>query len=424
MKKIAVIGSGISGLTCAHYLQNDFDVTVFEKNDYVGGHTATKTVSVAEGEFDIDTGFIVFNDWTYPNFIRLLNSLGVDSLATDMGFSVSCENSGLEYSGTSLATMFAQKKNWFSLKHWRFIKDIVKFNKISKERLEQGELPEDLTLGEYVKELNMSQRFVEQYIIPMGAAIWSSGLAKMYEFPALYFIRFFKNHGLLNIEDRPQWSVIRNGSKSYVNALLEQSSFTVRCTSKIQSVIPAEDNMSNNWLIRLDNGEECEYEHVIFACHSDEAMALLPEQKSDARDILSKISYSNNEVVLHTDQSLLPTLRTTWSSWNYKIRSGQTETATLSYSMNILQRLNCQTQFIVTLNDTNSIAEEKILGQYQYAHPVYDKGTLEAQAQRNTINGKDNLWFCGAYWYAGFHEDGVRSGLDVVKALGVDIEIL
>lgn len=418
-QRIAIIGSGISGLACAFYLQDKYDVTLFEKNDYVGGHTATKTVNVEEGEFNIDTGFIVFNDWTYPNFKRLLAQLQVDSIETEMGFSVSCEKTGLEYSGGSLGTFFAQKWRLFSPKHWRLVLDILKFNKQSKVALEQGRIDESLTLGDYIKELKLSPLFSTHYLIPMGAAIWSSGLQQMYDFPALYFLRFFKNHGLLNVNHRPQWSVVKGGSKSYVEKLLAASNFTVNTSHSIQRVERDELQVR----VISDKGVET-FEQVIFACHSDEALALLASPSASEQQVLGNLKYQNNEVVLHTDTRLLPKLKNTWSSWNYKIRKGNSEYATLSYSMNILQRLECKTEFVVTLNDTASIDEQKILGVYQYSHPVYNRGTLESQGRRAEINGKHRSWFCGAYWYAGFHEDGIRSALDVVNGLEVDIAIL
>ncbi len=418
-QRIAVIGSGISGLACAFYLQDKYDVTVFEKNDYVGGHTATKTVSVDEGEFQIDTGFIVFNDWTYPNFNRLLRQLLVESIDTEMGFSVSCDATDLEYSGGSLGTLFAQKRRLFSPKHWRLVLDILKFNKESKIALEQGSIDESLTLGDYIQQLNLSKSFATHYLIPMGAAIWSSGLQQMYDFPALYFLRFFKNHGLLNVNDRPQWSVVKGGSKTYVEKLLGASTFTVKTSLPIQRV---ERDESEVRLITQQGVQT--FDQVIFACHSDEALALLASPSESEQQVLGKLQYQNNEVVLHTDISLLPRLKSTWSSWNYKIRKDTSEYATLSYSMNILQRLECKTEFVVTLNDTASIDDEHILGVYQYSHPVYNRGTMEAQGRRAEINGKHRTWFCGAYWYAGFHEDGIRSALDVVNRLEVDIAIL
>ena len=419
MKRLAIIGSGISGLSCAHYLQHEYDVTLFERNNYVGGHTATKTVVVDEGEFDIDTGFIVFNDWTYPNFNRLLSQLSVESLDTEMGFSVSCDLTGLEYSGGSLMTLFAQKKNLLSMKHWRLIRDIIKFNDRSKQVLAEQSLDESITLGQYLQQLELSQHFSDKYLIPMGAAIWSSGLSQMNDFPALYFLRFFKNHGLLNINDRPQWSVVKGGSKSYVDAILERKTFNLELNANIESVTSQADSVQ----IIID-GKSLNFDEVIFACHSDQALALLAEPNEHHNNVLGRLKYSDNEVVLHTDTSLLPKLESTWSSWNYKIRADALETPTLSYSMNILQQLTSKTQFVVTLNDTARIEPEKILGRYHYSHPVYTRGTIEAQQLRSTINGKDGLWFCGAYWYAGFHEDGIRSALDVVNDLGVSIEIL
>ena len=422
-KRIAIIGSGISGLTSAYYLQSKYDVTVFEKNDYIGGHTATKSIKLIEGTFNIDTGFIVFNNWTYPNFIRLLNEIGVESNDTEMGFSVSCDNTGLEYSGGSFSSLFAQKKNYFSFKHWRLILDILKFNRISKQRLTSNSLDESITINEFIDQLKLSRQFREKYLIPMGAAIWSSGIEQMGEFPALYFLRFFKNHGLLNITDRPQWKVVKGGSKSYVDKLLQQSQFITKKNATVVSV------SSKQGIVELtvdaDTGQVKEhFDHVIMACHSDQALSLLAEATHEQKNVLNKLAYANNEVVLHTDVGLLPATRFTWSSWNYRIRSESTQLATLSYSMNILQGIKSNTQFIVTLNDTKNIDPKAILGIYQYSHPVYSLGTILGQSLRSDINGKDNIWFCGAYWYAGFHEDGVRSALDVVNALGVDVDIL
>ncbi|PWK50019.1 NAD(P)/FAD-dependent oxidoreductase [Pleionea mediterranea] len=419
MKRLAIIGSGISGLACAHYLQHDYDITLFEKNNYVGGHTATKRVVVDEGEFDIDTGFIVFNDWTYPNFNRLLKQLSVDSIDTEMGFSVSCDESGLEYSGGSLMTLFAQKKNLLSIKHWRLIRDILTFNKRSKQVLLEQSLDESVTLGQYLKQIGLSKHFSEKYLIPMGAAIWSSGLAQMEDFPALYFLRFFKNHGLLNINDRPQWSVVKGGSKQYVDEILNRKNFHLQLNSNIESVVSQSDGIAVQ-----QNGSSQIFDEVIFACHSDEALALLNQASEHQKNVLGRLNYSDNEVVLHTDTTLLPKLKSTWSSWNYKIRNDASQSPTLSYSMNILQQLTTDTEFVVTLNDTDRINPDKILGRYQYSHPVYTRGTIEAQQLRSTINGVNNMWFCGAYWYAGFHEDGIRSALDVVNGLGVNIEIL
>jgi predicted NAD/FAD-binding protein len=284
--------------------------------------------------------------------------------------------------------------------------------------LEQS-LDESVTLGLYLKQIGLSKHFSEKYLIPMGAAIWSSGLAQMEDFPALYFLRFFKNHGLLNINDRPQWSVVKGGSKQYVDEILNRKNFHLQLNSNIESVVSQSDGIAVQ-----QNGSSQIFDEVIFACHSDEALALLNQASEHQKNVLGRLNYSDNEVVLHTDTTLLPKLKSTWSSWNYKIRNDASQSPTLSYSMNILQQLTTDTEFVVTLNDTDRINPDKILGRYQYSHPVYTRGTIEAQQLRSTINGVNNMWFCGAYWYAGFHEDGIRSALDVVNGLGVNIEVL
>jgi uncharacterized protein len=423
MKKIAIIGSGISGLVSAYYLQKTHQVTLYESNEYIGGHTATKTVSVDEGTFDIDTGFIVFNDWTYPNFIRLLNELDVEWLDTEMGFSVSCESTGLEYSGGSLATLFAQPSNLFKPKHWKMLRDILIFNKASKQGYIDDSIDESLTLGDYILQLGLGQQFRDKYIVPMGAAIWSCGLDAMLDFPARYFVRFFYNHGLLNVNERPTWRVIKGGSHQYVKKLLEALEVDIKLATPVVSVASQPDggvivtSQSNNGQNPNLQKDQAHFDEVIFACHSDQALSLIEAPNEQQQQVLSALPYQSNEVVLHTDTKLLPKRKSTWSSWNYRLKQHQPDRAVLTYDMNILQCLDSQTQFCVTLNDTESIDPNKILGSYHYMHPVYNKGSIAAQSRRSDINGKANLWFCGAYWYSGFHEDGVRSALDVVSAI-------
>jgi uncharacterized protein len=418
MKKIAIIGSGISGLVSAYYLQKTHQVTLYEANEYIGGHTATKTVTVDEGSFDIDTGFIVFNDWTYPNFIRLLKELNVEWLDTEMGFSVSCESTGLEYSGGSFATLFAQFGNLFKPKHWKMLSDILAFNKVSKQAYVDDSIDESMTLGDYIKHLGLGDEFRDKYIVPMGAAIWSCGLDAMLEFPARYFIRFFYNHGLLNVNERPTWRVVKGGSHQYVKQLQQALDIEIRLATPVISV----DSQSDAGVIVTSQSNDSEadishYDEVIFACHSDQALKLIDSPNTQQQQVLSALPYQSNDVVLHTDISLLPKRKNTWSSWNYRLKREQPDRAVLTYDMNILQCLNSKTQFCVTLNDTSSIDPSKILGSYQYMHPVYNKGSIAAQSRRSEINGQENLWFCGAYWYSGFHEDGVRSALDVASAI-------
>jgi Predicted NAD/FAD-binding protein len=415
--KIAVIGSGISGLTTAYLTNREHDVHVFENDSRIGGHTATKDVTVNGKTQSIDTGFIVFNDWTYPNFIRLMTELGVQSKPTEMSFSVSCEQTGLEYGGSNLGTLFAQKRNLFNLPYLKMLKDIVAFNKDAISDLEAGALKEGITLGEYLKEKGYGKKFASHYLIPMGAAIWSSTLEEMMSFPLVFFVRFFKNHGLLSIKDRPQWRVIEGGSAAYLAPLTASFKDKIRT----QTVINRVQRDDAGATLFFEKGGEEHFDQVVFACHSDQALTLLGEDASQQeKDILSAIPYRENEVVLHTDVGLLPKRKKAWSSWNYLLGSDSKRPPTLSYDMNILQHLDePDTTFVVTLNRGDLIDPSKILGRYCYAHPVFSLAGIDAQARWHDINGVNNTWFCGAYWRNGFHEDGCWSGVRVAEGLGV-----
>lgn len=413
--KVAIIGSGISGLTSAYLLQQKHEVTVFESAQRIGGHTATVEVQEEGGTRGIDTGFIVFNDWTYPNFIRLMDEIGVASRPTEMSFSVSCQRTGLEYGGNNVNTLFAQRRNVFNFPFLGMLKDILRFNKEAIQDLESGELREGVTLGEYLKEKGYGARFASHYLIPMGSAIWSSTLDEMMEFPLVFFVRFFKNHGLLSVNDRPQWRVIEGGSSAYLQPLVESFHDTIRLGVQIKQVQRAADHV----VIQLEDGSEEVFDQVVFACHSDEALALLADPTHDEKEILSAIPYRNNEVVLHTDTSMLPKAKLAWSSWNYHLGEDQTKPATLSYNMNILQHFTSDTTYVVTLNQTDLIASDKILGRFNYAHPTFTLEGIKAQDRWPEINGVNNTWFCGAYWRNGFHEDGCWSGVRVANGLGV-----
>ncbi|GGY75435.1 amine oxidase [Cellvibrio zantedeschiae] len=415
VKKIAIIGSGISGLTAAYYLNKHFDICLYEADSRLGGHTATKKVHVQGQDYLIDTGFIVFNDWTYPNFIHLMNELGVESQATDMGFSVFSPEQHFEYAGTNLATLFAQKRNLFSLKHWRMLRDIVRFNKEAVIDLDEGNLAPNESLGNYLRRKNYSDAFVERYLIPMGSAIWSATQGVMLAFPLEFFIRFFKNHGLLNITNRPQWRVIKGGSFAYIDPLTKSFKDKIKLNSPVTRAIRNKASVSI-----ICNGESNEFDEVVFACHSDQALAILTDASDDERTLLGNIHYQKNSVVLHTDTRLLPQRKTTWSSWNYLLQRNNSLPPILTYSMNILQGIKSATEFCVTLNADDKIDPQKILGKYEYSHPVFSQEAMEAQAAWPLINAVNRTWFCGAYWFNGFHEDGVKSALRVVKALGVD----
>ena len=413
--KVAIVGSGISGLTAAYLLSQKHQVTVFEADEYIGGHTATKNVQYGGKQYAIDTGFIVFNDWTYPKFQKLLGELKVDYKPTEMGFSVTNDATGLEYSGTNLDTLFAQRKNIVSPKHWQMIRDILRFNKQAIIDVESGQLPKGMLLGEYLKKNNYSDSFVHNYLIPMGAAIWSASTDGMQAFPLEFFVRFFKNHGLLSVNDRPQWHVIRGGSRAYLAPLIENFKDSIHTNTPVDSITRHDNGVS----LANAQGLNENFDHVIIAAHSNQALAMLDDPSEQERSVLGNITYQDNEVVLHTDQSLLPRAKKAWSSWNYRIKKTQTNLPVLTYSMNILQGIEAPVEFCVTLNDTQSIDAEKIIGQYTYAHPVFSAEAVEAQARWTEINGVNRTWFCGAYWQNGFHEDGVKSAVRVADGFGI-----
>ncbi len=414
--KIAVIGSGISGLTSAYLLSKEHEVHVFERDERIGGHTATKDITLDGVDYSIDTGFIVFNDWTYPNFIRLMDELGVNSKPTDMSFSVSADAQNYEYSGTSISTLFVQWKNIFSLKHWRMIKDILRFNKEAIADLDNNQISQDMTLGQYLTENNYSKHFIDYYLIPMGCAIWSASIKDMMDFPLYFFVRFFKNHGLLSVTNRPQWRVLEGGSKSYLDPITQPFKNNIHCNSVIDKV----ERHSDKVVLHFHDQPSLTFDQVIFACHSDQALALLADPDDAEKDILSAIPYLDNEVVLHTDKAMLPKQEKAWSSWNYLLDKSQQDQAVLSYNMNILQGIQSDHTFCVTLNATEKIQSDKILGRYHYAHPSFTLAGIAAQARWSDINGVNRTWYCGAYWKNGFHEDGCESGLRVATALDIE----
>ncbi|SDJ66276.1 hypothetical protein SAMN04488540_11169 [Ferrimonas sediminum] len=417
-KRIAIIGSGISGLTCGHMLHRHHDITLFEAADTLGGHTATVEVKVDGRSWAIDTGFIVFNDRTYPNFRRLMAQLRVPSQATEMSFSVHNPTSGLEYNGHSLSTLFAQKRNLLSLPFLTLIREILRFNRLCKTELRDNTLGSDETLGQFLAAHQFSDYFAEHYILPMGAAIWSSSLTQMRDFPLLFFIRFFDNHGLLNISNRPQWYVIRDGSREYIGPMIKGFEQQIRLATPVASVTRLDDGVA----LTLDDGGKEVFDEVIFACHSDQALALLADASEQEQQVLGAIRYKDNQVVLHTDTSLLPQRRAAWAAWNYRLNRDPGLPAQVTYNMNILQRLEQSAPtFCVTLNQGADIDSAKVLRTFSYAHPVFDRASLAAQAQRDSICGQRRSHFCGAYWYNGFHEDGVRSALDVCARLGITL---
>ncbi|RUO40963.1 FAD-dependent oxidoreductase [Pseudidiomarina aestuarii] len=421
--KIAIIGSGIAGLTSAWLLHRKHDVTVFEKNDYIGGHTHTIDLEKDGQAYAVDTGFIVFNDRTYPYFRALMREIGVDWRDTEMSFSVRDPLSGLEYNGHNLNTLFAQRSNLFKPSFYRLLSGIVQFNKAAKSAYEKGgDALDTVTLGEFIAEQNLSQDVSDYYLLPMVAAIWSASLQEAEQFPLGFFLRFFNNHGLLNISDRPQWATIVGGSSAYIPKLTAGFADQIRLNSKISRVQRREQEQDSVLIEFVDRQPES-FDAVIFACHSDEALDLLADPDAAERDVLTNIPYQMNDVVLHTDTRLLPRAQRAWASWNYLLHHGEqarTRPSSVTYNMNILQGVESPHTFCVTLNNTAAIQPDKIIGQYAYSHPVYSVASMAARQRRHEINGHRQTYFTGAYWYNGFHEDGVRSAVDVARMLGSD----
>ena len=492
-KRVAIIGSGVSGLTCAHYLTqpsliNKYHVTLFEANDYIGGHVNTIDVRMQKGKKEkelftkdksvessaIDTGFIVFNERTYPNFFRLLNELQVPFQVTDMSFSVKNTARNFEYNGHTINTLLSQRKNILSPKFWHFIKDILQFNKHIKGLRQQFEHARaagqdtsaftEQTLGRYLASKRYGKLFTDNYLLPMVSAIWSTSLEAVQDFPLVFFAQFFDNHGLLDVVNRPQWFTIKGGSKQYVNKLIPRfvkAGGTVRVNTPVQSVTRGTD--INNAQVTLtvanktnDDVQELIFDEVIFACHADVALRLLSDASPAEREILQDFKFTKNTAILHTDSSVLPKKPLAWASWNYLIdnkvskklaakksnssstnshstnnhganKRSQSTKPVLTYHMNILQRLTKQHNYLVTLNPSTldkSIDEAHIIKSMDYSHPVFNNEMIAAQSAWARISGNSlHSHFCGAYWFNGFHEDGVRSGLRVCQALGSAIDI-
>ena len=411
MKHIAIIGSGISGLTAAYLLSKKHNVTVFERDSRIGGHTATVDIEKNGRQYAIDTGFIVFNDRTYPNFLKLLSEIGIDKNPTEMSFSVQNCNTGLEYNGHNLNTLFAQRRNLFNVNFWQLIREILRFNKLCLAMHQQQSYGSGQQLGSFLAEHQFSRYFAEHYILPMGAAIWSTSLVQMEQFDVKFFIQFFKNHGLLSINNRPQWYVIPQGSRSYLAPLCRPFNDNIVLNSNISGITRSSDKV----YIQFDNQDVQAFDDVVISCHSDQALALLKDATSEEKHILGDMPYNANDVVLHTDVNLLPKQKRAWASWNYQLSNERNRPASLTYNMNILQGIDSEDTFCVTLNQSADIEEACILKSFVYHHPVFSEKFIRAQQQRDKICGIGRTHFAGAYWYNGFHEDGVRSAVDVAK---------
>ncbi len=411
--KIAVVGSGISGLTSCYLLSKKHDVFLFEKNDYLGGHTHTHTIYEEKKKYNIDSGFIVYNENTYPNFIKLLNILEVSSQYTSMGFSVKSTSKDFEYAGNSLNSLFAQRLNILKPSFIKMIKDILRFNNLASNDLYN--IDNQISLEEYLISKSFNIFFINNYIIPMGAAIWSTSPIDMLKMPALFFIRFFNNHGLLKITNRPKWWVIKNGSKQYVKKIIEPFKNNILLNTKIDSIKRRTDNVE----LYYNNKKEI-FDAVVIATHSDQALNILSDVSKSENNILKNIKYQKNTAILHTDTSILPKRKLAWSSWNYLLNENSKDVVTLTYNMNILQTLKSKKTYCVTLNNYDLIDQKKIMKEIIYHHPFYNSSSVDAQNKKNLICGHNRTFFCGAYWGYGFHEDGVNSALNVCKKFGIN----
>ncbi|MEO8497386.1 MAG: FAD-dependent oxidoreductase [Planctomycetota bacterium] len=416
--RIAVIGTGISGSLVARLLATQHEVTVFEANACPGGHANTVDVSLDGKRFPVDTGFMVFNRRTYPNFCRLLEMLEIRSQPSDMSFSVRCSKSGLEYQGSSFDGLFAQRLNCLRPSFLRMLRDVARFNKFGMKAAASGELKDGRTVGEFVRECSVGKRFVDQYLVPMAAAIWSSSPQSILDFPADFMIGFFANHGLMQLRDRPQWRTIVGGSRTYVEELLEPLRDQVRLRSPVASVARSETDV----IVTPVDGPRERYDEVVFASHADETVKMLADATRSERQVLNAFPYQPNEAVLHTDTRLLPKSRRAWASWNYHIPEDNTQSASITYDLSRLQNHDSPVPILLTLNATEDIAPEKVLRTFTYHHPAYSRESISAQRRFMEISGQNRTHFCGAYWGYGFHEDGVNSALAVAAHFGIGLE--
>ena len=409
---IAVIGSGISGLVCSYLLSEEHPVTVYEANDYIGGHTHTIDVPLAGQMYAVDTGFIVFNENTYPNFIKLMRRLGVAAQPSSMSFSVQCEKTGLYFRPSTLNTLFAQRKNIFRPSFYRMLADALRFRREASELIETDDYR--ISLQSYLAKKCYSTSFIDRFIMPMGSAIWSSDPEKFKEFPARYFVEFFNNHGILNIRNQPQWLVIQGGSRQYVEPLTRPFRENIHLRTPVTSVRRFEDRVE----VATADGASAVFDQVILAVHSDQALEMLADPSEQERDILGAIPYQENLTVLHTDTSLLPPKQIAWASWNYHIPQEDKGRVAVTYDMNILQSIGAPEEFCVSLNLAGIINPVKIHRKFIYHHPVYNPESLTARQSHAQINGAQRTYYAGAYWGYGFHEDGVRSALEVTRHFG------
>ena len=408
--KIAVIGGGIAGLSAAYYLSKQHQVSVFEASNYLGGHTDTHEIRVAGEIYDIDTGFIVFNEQNYPNFSRLLAELNVENQPTTMSFSVSNVLSGLEYNATDLNRLFCQRRNLLSPRFYRMLWDLTRFYREAPTLLDSDD--DSLSIGDYLQQHNYSDVFIDDHLLPMACALWSGPSVSIREFPARYFISFMHNHNMLNLTERPQWRVVKHGSKRYVDKLVASCPAEFHTAAVVQRI----SRDANGVTLRV-NGESQRFDKVVIATHSDQALRLLDKPSQAEIDILGAIGYQQNDMLLHSDKRVLPNKKAAWASWNVRVCPELANQCTVNYHMNTLQGLDAPLEFIVSLNSDHLVDPAKVFLSRRYAHPIYNAATIAAQKRWSQLAGDKHTYYCGAYWGWGFHEDGVNSALRVVEAL-------
>ena len=416
--QIAVIGAGVSGSLAARLLSAEHEVTLFEANAYPGGHANTVDVQLGDARFAVDTGFMVFNRQTYPHFSRLLQLLKIPSRRSDMSFSVQNSNSGLEYQGSSINGLFAQRRNAFSPAFCKMLLDIVRFNRCASAAVATGEIDDRDTVGDFLQRCNIGSRFVDNYLVPMSAAIWSANPESILGFPAKFMLGFFRNHGLIQISNRPQWLTIPGGSRRYVAALLAPLGDRLRLGCPVAAVTRSEDGVT----VVPEDGPPERFDQVVMASHADQTLRMLADATAAEQEVLQAFPYQKNEAVLHTDTSMMPSKRRAWASWNYRVPCGDQQSASVTYDLSRLQKHDSPEPILLTLNETESIDPTRVIRRFTYHHPGYGQSSIDAQRRHAEVSGVNNTHFCGAYWGYGFHEDGVKSALAVARTFGLDLD--
>jgi len=409
--KIAVIGSGISGLSAAYYLSKKHKVDLFEKEDHFGGHSYTLDILINEKKISVDIGFIVFNHQTYPNLINFFLENEVNIEKSDMSFSVSVQGTSFEYCGKGLKGMFSNKSNLFNVSFLKMFFDIIKFYNHC-DRI--SDLNQEITLGEFLKKKKLSKSFIDYHLIPMVSAIWSMPPYEANNMPLKFFIKFFQNHGLFKLKKRPEWYTVSNRSKSYVNKILSKISGEHYKNYKINNVKRISTGVQ---VCYGGENEFFDYDKVVIATHADEALSLIENPLEEEENILSNFKYKENIAVVHTDENIMPKNKKVWSSWNSHVKSESPNKNSLTYWLNLLQNLTCNENIFLTLNPTSQISENKILKKVKFTHPYFDQNALDHQNKLNLLQNKKNILFCGSYFGYGFHEDGIKSSIEMIKFL-------